>query len=143
MAISPHILRLLALTERLLGPSLLHPADLESEGSIAELLEHRSDTYYAFTAIVKAGLLETLSSEPGTGWAKTGDAVGRMRKVWEEQAGGCNPVAPAGCASPSGSPGAGPNPPPPRPPAQRTTSGPPSSPPTTHSRPSSPRPAPT
>lgn len=42
-------------------------ADLESEGSIAELLEHRSDTYYAFTAIVKAGLLEDLSSERGPG----------------------------------------------------------------------------
>ncbi len=41
----------------------LPSADSESEGSIAELLEHRSDTYYAFTAVVKAGLLKELSSE--------------------------------------------------------------------------------
>lgn len=58
-----------ALNDQIEDPNLIYEGDvirlpcpdLESEGSIAELLEHRSDTYYAFTAIVKAGLLEDLS----------------------------------------------------------------------------------
>ncbi|KAL4430931.1 hypothetical protein ABPG75_006187 [Micractinium tetrahymenae] len=72
-----------ALNDQIEDPNLIFEGDvvrlpcedLESEGSIAELLEHRSDTYYAFTAIVKAGLLEELSkNHKWTAFIPTDDA---------------------------------------------------------------------
>jgi len=33
---------------------------------VGDLLEHRDDTYYLFTALHKAGLLETVKGEGGS-----------------------------------------------------------------------------
>jgi len=59
-----------ALNDQIEDPNLVYAGDvirlpcedLEKESDVAELLAHRSDTFYAYTAIVKAGLLEALSN---------------------------------------------------------------------------------
>ncbi|KAL4426354.1 hypothetical protein ABPG77_004648 [Micractinium sp. CCAP 211/92] len=77
------IANITALNDQIEDPNLIYDGDVlrlpckdsESEGSIAELLEHRSDTYYAFTAIVKAGLLKELSkNKKWTAFIPTDDA---------------------------------------------------------------------
>ncbi|PSC74857.1 beta-Ig-H3 fasciclin [Micractinium conductrix] len=75
---------LLAINPQIENPDLIIEGDvlrvpcanLESEGDVNELLGHRNDTYYIFTAIQKTGLAEALSdgNEEITVFAPTDEA---------------------------------------------------------------------